>query len=70
MLACCIISDQEVYLLFLRRPALGGESGVDRPVDMSRLVWDNRERLCAHVQAPAHPLFCIKDGNRRGSTAP
>src|SRR5207248_5265631 len=47
--------------LFLSRAALGGESGVDRHVDMNRLVWDNRERLCFHVQAPAHPFFCIKD---------
>ena len=47
--------------LFLRCAGLGGESGVDRHVDMNRLVSDNRERLCSHVEAPAHPSFCIKD---------
>ena len=47
--------------LFLRCAALGGESGVDRHVDMNRFIWDNREPLCSRVQEPAHPSFCIKD---------
>src|SRR5207248_11541619 len=47
--------------LFLRRAALGGESCVDRQVDMNRLARDNCERLCSHVQAPAHASFCIKN---------
>src|SRR6266550_9169789 len=46
--------------LFLWRAALGGESGVDRDVDLNRLVCENRELLCSHVQTPAHPSFCIK----------
>src|SRR5438270_4612444 len=58
-LALCSASYWQAYHLFLRCAALGGESGVDRHVDMNRLVRDNRERLCSHAEAPAHPSFCI-----------
>src|SRR5262249_21244646 len=47
--------------LFLLRVGLGGESRVDRYVDMNCLVGDNCEGLRSHVKAPSHASFYIQD---------